>query len=92
MAWFLYDKGLRHERANYPQKISLQIFKPLFQLILRSFELECHGQTSLKVALVKFAHVFMKFRKLEGLHTENKKLHPIKQKQPPEVFYKKKCF
>ena len=60
---------------NYPQKISLQNFKPLFPLILWIFDLECHGQTSLKVAFVKFAHVFMKFRKLESLHMENKKLH-----------------
>ena len=32
-------------------------------------------KTSLKVAFVKFAHVFMKFGKLESLHMENKKLH-----------------
>ena len=60
---------------NYAQKISLQTFKPLFPLILRISDLECHGQTSLKVAFVKFAYVFMKFRKLESLHMENKKLH-----------------
>ena len=60
---------------NYPQKISLQNFKPLFPLILRIFDLECHGQTFLKVAFVKFALVFMKFRKLESLHMESKKLH-----------------
>ena len=40
-----------------------------------TFDLECHGQTSLKVVFVKFAHVFMKFRKLQSLQMENKKLH-----------------
>ena len=56
---------------NYAQKISLQNFKPLFPSILRISDLECHGQTSLKVAFVKFAYVFMKFRKLESLYMEN---------------------
>ena len=60
---------------NYPQQISLQNFKPLFPLILQILDLECHGETSLIVAFVKFAQVFMKFRKLESLCTENKKLH-----------------
>ena len=49
--------------------------KILFPLILQIFDFECQDQTSVKVALVKFAHVFMKFRKLESLHMENKKLH-----------------
>ena len=71
----LYIRKFVNSLLNYPQKISLQNFKPLFPLILRIFDLECHGQTSLKVAFVKFAHVFMKFRKLESLHMENKKLH-----------------
>ena len=71
----LYIRKFLNSLLNYPQKISLQNFKPLFPLILRIFDLECHGQTSLKVAFVKFAHVFMKFRKLESLHMENKKLH-----------------
>ena len=32
---------------NYPQKgRSLQIFKPLFPVILRIFDHECHGETS----------------------------------------------
>ena len=71
----LYIRKFVNSLLNYPQKISLQNFKPLFPLILQIFDLECHGQTSLKVAFVKFAHVFMKFRKLESLHMENKKLH-----------------
>ena len=66
----LYIRNFVSSLLNYPQKISLQNLKPLFPLILRIFDLECHDQTSLKVA-----HVFMKFRKLESLHMENKKLH-----------------
>ena len=71
----LYIRKFVNSLLNYPQKISLQNFKSLFPLILRFFDLECHGQTSLKVAFVKFANVFMKCRKLESLHMENKKLH-----------------
>ena len=71
---------------NYAQKLSLQNFKPLFPLILRISDLECHGQTSLKVAFVKFAYVFMKFRKLESLHMENKKLHHHKIGAGEKVF------
>ena len=56
---------------NYPQQISLQNFKPLFPLILQILDLECHGETSLIVAFVKFAQVFMKFRKLESLQTKH---------------------
>ena len=60
---------------NYPQKQrSVQSFKPLFPVILRIFNHKCHGETSLKVASVKFVHVFMKFRKLESLRMENIKL------------------
>ena len=75
----LYIRKFVNSLLNYPQKISLQKFKPLFPSILRIFDLECHGNprmtTSNKVVFVKFAHVFMKFRKLESLHMENKKLH-----------------
>ena len=71
----LYIRKFVNSFFNYPQKISLQNFKSLFPLILRFFDLECHDQTSLKVAFVKFAKVFMKFRKLESLHMKNKKLH-----------------
>ena len=34
------------------------------------FNLDCHGQTSLKVSFVTFSLVFMKFRKLEKDYTE----------------------
>ena len=71
----LYIRKFVNSLLNYPQKISLQNFKPLFPLILQIFDLECHGQTSLKVIFVKFARVFMKFRKLESLNMENKKFH-----------------
>ena len=50
----------------------MQSFKPLFPVILGIFDLECHGQASL--AFAKFAQVLMKFRKLESLDLENKKL------------------
>ena len=76
----LYIRKFVNSLLNYPQKISLQNFKPLFPLVLRIFDLECHGQTSLEVVFVKFAHVFMKFRKRESLHMENKKLHRHKTK------------
>ena len=60
---------------NYPQKErSLQKFKSLFPVILRIFDHECHGETSLEFASVQFDHVFMKLRKLESLHQENIKL------------------
>ena len=55
-------------------KIDLKNFKPLFPVILRIFDLECHGQAPLKIAFVKFGDVFMKFRKIKSLHLENKKL------------------
>ena len=51
---------------------NLQNFKPLFPIVLRIFDLECHGQASLKIAFVKFGHIFRKFRKLRSLHLENK--------------------
>ena len=76
----LYIRKFVNSLLNYPQKISLQNFKPLFPLILQIFDLECHGQTSLKAAFVKFAHVFMKFRKLESFHMENEILHRHKTK------------
>ena len=71
----LYIRKFVNSLLNYPQKISLQNFKLLLPLILQIFDLECHGQTSLEVASVKFAHVFMRFRKLESLYMKNKKLH-----------------
>ena len=37
-------------------------------------DLDCHGQTSLKVAFVMFDLVLMKFRKLKSLNQENKKI------------------
>ena len=88
---FLFHLYIRKLVNNYPQKLSLQNFKPLFPLILRFFYVECHGQTSLKVDFVKFAHIFMKFRKLESLHMENKQLHHHKTEATTDVFFKKKC-
>ena len=71
----LYFGKFVNSLLNYPQKErSLQNFKLLFPVILRIFDHECHDETSLKVASVKFVHIFMKFRKLESLHLENIKL------------------
>ena len=49
-------------------------FKAIFPVILRFFDLECHGQSSLKAALVIFGVVLKKFRKLKSVHRENKRL------------------
>ena len=71
----LYFGKFVNSLLNYSQKErSLQNFKLLFPVILRIFDHECHDETSLKVASVKFVHIFMKFRKLESLHLENIKL------------------
>ena len=99
----LYIRKFVNSLLNYQQQISLQNFKPIFPLILRLFDLECHGQTSLIVAFVKFAQVFMKFRKLESLQTKHqvqlkkkmekhKKKHQIKQKKKKKQSKKKLKF
>ena len=59
----LYFRKFINSLLNYPQ---------LFQIVLRIFDLECHGQAPLKIAFVKFGHIFRKFRKLRSLHLENK--------------------
>ena len=48
----------------YPQKVRLQNLKLIFLVILQTFDLECHGQTSVKIELVMFGLVLIKFRKL----------------------------
>ena len=91
---FLFPLCIRkfvNSLLNYPQKISLQNFKLLFPLILWIFDLECHGQSSLKVAFVKFAHVFWNLENWKASTWKTKNSIAIKQKQPPEVFCKKKC-
>ena len=63
---------------NYPQEErSLQNVKSLYPVVLWIFDHECHGETSLKGATVKFVHVFTKFRK--SLHEENIKLERHKK-------------
>ena len=65
----LYFGKFANNLLNYTQKErNLQNFKPVFPVILRIFDHECHGETSLKVASLKFVHVFMKYRKLKSLH------------------------
>lgn len=56
------------------QKIGLQNFELIFPVILRSFDFECHVQTSLKAVFVVFCLNFTKFRKVKSLHWQNKKL------------------
>ena len=41
----------------------LQNLKLIFLVILRIYDLECHGQTSVNVDLIMFGVVFMKFKK-----------------------------
>ena len=46
----------------------------IFPVTLPIFDFQCHRQTSIKVALVMFGLVFMKFRKLRSLYRQNKKV------------------
>ena len=50
-------------------------FQSFFPVILRIYELECHDQTSVKVAFVMFGATLMKFGKLKNLYCENKNLN-----------------
>ena len=56
------------------QKLRLQNLKLIFLVTLRSFDLECHSQSTVKIELVTFVLVSVKFRKLRSLYRENKKL------------------
>ena len=56
------------------QKLRLQNLKLIFLVTLRSFDLECHSQSTVKIELVTFVLVSVKFRKLRSLYGENKKL------------------
>ena len=77
-------------------KINFQNFKPLFPVILRIFDLECHGQTSLKIPFLMFGYIFMKFRKLRCFRLENKKLDCHKTQYfhyiSHSLFYGAKCY
>ena len=53
----------------------LQNLNLTFLVILWIFNLECHGETSLKIELVMSGIVFMKFRKSRNLYQENEKLN-----------------
>ena len=70
----LYLRKYVNNLVIHPQKICLQNLKLIFLAILRTFDLECHGQISVKVELVMFGLIFMNFRKLRNLYRENKKL------------------
>lgn len=54
------------------KELRLPNIESIFPLILRIFDHECNGQTSLNVAFVMFGPVFMKVRKLKNTHCENK--------------------
>ena len=56
------------------QKLRLQNLKLIFLVTLRSFDHECHIQSTVKIELVTFVLVSVKFRKLRSLYRENKKL------------------
>ena len=56
------------------RKVSLQNIKPIFAVIQQVFDLECHGQASLKVMFSLFGLGFLKFRKLKIIHTGKKEL------------------
>ena len=56
------------------QKLRLQNLKLIFLVTLRSFDLECHIQSTVKIELVTFVLVSVKFRKLRSLYRENKKI------------------
>ena len=63
----------------HPQKkVHWQNLKLIFPVILQVFDLECHGQTSVKVELVMCRLLFMKSRKLKSCYWENEKLDPCK--------------
>ena len=60
----LYFRKYVNNLVIHPQKVRLQNLRLIFHVILRIFDLECHGQNSVKDELAMFALVFMKFRKL----------------------------
>ena len=75
----LYLRKCANNLVVHPQKkVRLQNLQLTFLVILRIFVLECHGQTSVKVELVMFTLVFMKFRKLRSLCREKKSLISVK--------------
>ena len=43
-----------------------KIFEPIFPLVVRIFDLECHGETCLKLAIVMFGLVFIKCKLLKS--------------------------
>ena len=51
------------------KKLKWHYFKAIFAVILRTFDLESYGQTSVKIVFM-FGLVFMKFKKFKCLHQE----------------------
>ena len=76
-----YVRKFGNNFVIYPhnEKVSFQNFNQIFPVILRIFDLHCHGQTAVKVTFVMFGLVFIIIRKRKSLHRENTKpdLHRI---------------
>ena len=71
----MFDKVLKiFQEFGHTKELCLPSVESIFSLILRMFDHECNGQTSVNVAFVMFGPVFIKFRKLKTTHCENKKL------------------
>ena len=49
----------------------------VFPVVLQIYKLECHNQTSVRVAFVVFGAAFMKFKKSENLHGDKKTPSPL---------------
>ena len=64
----LYLRKYVDNLVIHPKKVRLQNLQLIFLEILRIFDLECNGQTSVSVELVMFGVVFMKFRKMRSLY------------------------
>ena len=58
----------------HTEKVSLQNLKSYFPVILRVFDFDCHGQTSLRVRSLMFRLILMKFGELKSLHQGSEKL------------------
>ena len=62
------------EQFDYLLAKKVAEFQGNLSRMLGNFDLESYGQTSVKVALVKFGLVFMKLKQLKCLHRENKNI------------------
>ena len=86
--WFLHSHIRKFVTSllNYPQKISLQNFKPLF------YSLNVMVKPLLKLPLWSLPTFSWNLENWKASTWKTKNSIPIKQKQPPEVSCKKKVF